>query len=100
MPRRVGAKPRYTFWSVALTGWLSMACRLAAPPGWLAVSGIRGLLSRPGAAGLVDGAHQSDVIAVGIGHDRPPGTPRRRRTAAAAPHSRPRSARRNARRRP
>src|ERR1017187_3831310 len=45
-----------------------------AAPGW-PLSGRRGLLWRPWAAGSADRAHQADVIPVGTGHDRTARTP-------------------------
>ena len=49
-----------------------------------ASSGIGGLRGRPSAARFLDWAHQPDVVAVGIGDDRIPGTPEgvKRRLAA------------------
>jgi len=61
--------------------------QMAAPRGWLAGFRDPGTAQAARSGGRVDGAHQPDVIAVGIGHDRPPGTPEgvERRLSARIP---------------
>src|SRR6516164_5537601 len=67
----------HQFWlACAPPGSTVLAVWRRAAPRWPA-AGRGGWLGRPCPAGFLHRAHQADVVAVGIGHDRPPRAPER-----------------------